>query len=81
MKKGVSFVRDDACQKAFENIKAYLTKPLFLASPILGKSFLLYVRAMNHSLGALLIQNDDSVEQAIIILAELWLELKVATIQ
>ena len=66
MKKGVSFVWDDACQKAFEDIKAYLTKPLVLASPVAGKPFLLYVRAMDHSLGALLAQkNDEGVEQTI----------------
>ena len=56
MKKGVSFVWDDACQKVFEDIKVYPTKPPFLASPVLGKPFLLYVRVMDHSLGALLAQ-------------------------
>ena len=46
MKKGVSFVWDDTCQKAFKNIKEYLIKPQVLASPVSGKPFLLYVRAM-----------------------------------
>jgi len=65
-KKGVSFVWDDTCQKAFEDIKEYLTKPPVLAAPVSGKSFLLYVRAMDHSLGALLAQmNDKSAEQTI----------------
>ena len=54
MKKGVSFVWDKACQEAFEDIKEYLTKPPVLVAPTLGKSFLLYVKAMDHSLGALL---------------------------
>ena len=41
-------------------------KPPVLASPMSGKPFLLYVRAMNHCLGALLTQkNDEGVEQAI----------------
>jgi len=66
MKKGVSFVWDDACQKAFEDIKEYLTKPPILVGPQAGKSFLLYVRAINHSLGALLAQkNEDGYEQAV----------------
>jgi len=66
IKKGVSFVWDDACQKTFEDIKAYLTKPPVLTSPVAGKPFLLYERAMDHSLGALLAQkNDESAEQAI----------------
>ena len=64
--KGVSFVWDKACQEAFEDIKRYLTKPPVLVVPTSGKSFLLYVKAMDHSLGALLAQkNDDGHEQAI----------------
>jgi len=35
-------------KKDFEDIKEYLTKPPVLASPILEKSFLLYIRATNH---------------------------------
>jgi len=55
MKKGVSFVWDNACQKAFEDTQ----KPLVLGSPITGRPFLLYVRVIDHSLGALLIQKND----------------------
>jgi len=66
MKKGISFVWADACQNAFEDIKTYLTKPPVLVSPVAGKPFLLYIRAMDHSLGALLTQkNDEGAEQAI----------------
>ena len=66
MKKGVSFVWDEACPKAFEDIKEYLTKPPVPVALVLEKSFLLYVRAMNHSLGTLLAQNnDEGYEQAI----------------
>ena len=66
MKKGVSFIWDDACQQAFEEIKQYLTQPPVLAAPVSEKPFLVYVRAMDHSLGALLAQNDDQgQEQAI----------------
>jgi len=66
MKKGVSFVWDQSCQEAYEDIKRYLTKPPVLVAPTLGKSFLLYVKVMDHSLGPLLAQkDDDSHEQAI----------------
>jgi len=66
MKKGLFFVWDDTYQKVFEDIKAYLTKPPVLASPVAGKPFLLYVRAMDYSLGAPLAQkNDEGTEQAI----------------
>ena len=40
MKKGISFVWDDACQNVFENIKTYLIKPPVLVSPVAGKPFL-----------------------------------------
>ena len=71
MKNGVSFVWNDAYQKAFEDIKAYLTKPPIMTSPVLGKPFLLYVRAIDHSLGAILAQkNDEGAEQAIYFLSK-----------
>ena len=50
MKKGVSFVWDDACQQAFEEIKQYLMQPPVLATLLSGKPFLIYVRAINHFL-------------------------------
>ena len=53
MKNDVSFVWDEACQKAFEDIKKCLTKPPVPIALILGRSFLLYMRAMDHSLGTL----------------------------
>jgi len=66
MKNGVDFLWNKACQEAFEDIKEYLTKPPVLVAPTSGKSFLLYVKAMDHSLGALLAQkNDEGHEQAI----------------
>jgi len=71
MKKGVSFIWDDACQQAFEEIKRYLTQPPVLTAPVSGKPFLLYVQAMDHSLGALLAQNNDQGhEQAIYYLSK-----------
>jgi len=54
MKKVVSFVWDEACQKAFEDIKKYLLKPLVLIAPVSRKLFLLYVRIKDYSLGTLL---------------------------
>jgi len=53
-------------KKSFEDIKEYITKPPFLVAPTSEKLFLLYIRAMNHSLGVLLAQkNDEGLEQAI----------------
>ena len=60
MKKGASFVWDQTCQEAYEDIKGYLIKSPVLVAPTSGKPFLLYVKAMDHSLGALLAQKDDN---------------------
>jgi len=39
MKKGVSFVWDNACKNAFEDIKEYLTHPPILGAPVSRKLF------------------------------------------
>ena len=66
MKKGVSFIWDDTCQQAFEEIKRYLMQPPVLTASVSGKPFLIDVWATDHSLGALLAQNNDQEhEQAI----------------
>ena len=59
MKKGVLFVWDNACQEAFEEIKEYLTPLPVLVAPVSEKPFMLYIRVTDHSLGALLAQNND----------------------
>ncbi|ONK60678.1 uncharacterized protein A4U43_C08F21380 [Asparagus officinalis] len=59
MKKGVCFVWDELCQQVFDEIKIYLSNPPVLVAAVLGKPFLINIRAMEHSLGALLAQNDD----------------------
>jgi len=77
MEKGVSFIWDDACQQAFEEIKQYLTQPPVLTSLVSGKPFLIYVRAMDHSFGALLAQNNDQGhEQAIYYLSRTMIGAK-----
>ena len=49
--------------------------PSHSGSSVLGKPFLFYVRAMNHSLGALLAQtNDQNHEQAIYYLSRIMIE-------
>jgi len=53
MKKRVSFIWDSACQQAYEKIKEYLTHLPVLVASVSGTPFLIYVRAMDHSLGAL----------------------------
>ena len=63
MKKGVSFLWDDACEEAFEEIKEYPTHLPIMVTPVSGKPFLLYVPVMDHFLGALLAPNNDKNQE------------------
>ena len=59
MRKDVPFVWDDACQNALSSIKEYLLKPPVLMAPIKGKPLILYIAALERSLGAMLAQNNE----------------------
>ena len=77
MKKKVSFTWNSACQQAFEEIKEYLMHLPVLIAPVLEKPFLIYMRSMYHSLGALLAQNNDQGhEQEICYLSKTMIEAK-----
>ena len=55
MKRGIPFEWDEACK----SIKAYLMKPPVLVAPVLGRLLVLYIAAQEHSVGALLAQEND----------------------
>ncbi|KAG9444492.1 hypothetical protein H6P81_015832 [Aristolochia fimbriata] len=57
--KDTPFEWDESCRNAFNNIKAYLTKPLVLVAPIVGRPLLLYIAAQERSVGTLLAQGDE----------------------
>jgi len=59
IKKGVSFIWDDACQQVLEEIKRYLMHSPVLTTSVSEVPFLIYVRAIDHYLRALLAQNND----------------------
>ncbi|PKU79365.1 putative mitochondrial protein [Dendrobium catenatum] len=65
-KNDAKFIWDEKCQSALENIKQYLTNPLVLAAPILGRPLIFYTAALDESLGALLAQvNDEGKENTL----------------
>ncbi|XP_008229457.1 PREDICTED: uncharacterized protein LOC103328826 [Prunus mume] len=66
MKKDVPFVWDEAYHNAFESIKKYLSSSPLLGAPIPGKPLILYIAAQERSIGALLMQENEShKEQAL----------------
>jgi RNase H-like domain found in reverse transcriptase len=71
-KKDIPFKWDGECQRAFEEIKAYLLNPPVLAAPIPGKELILYTTALDGSLGALLAQeNQDGNQNALYYLSRI----------
>ncbi|KAG9454299.1 hypothetical protein H6P81_007203 [Aristolochia fimbriata] len=66
LKKDTPFEWDESCRNAFNNIKAYLTKPSVLVAPIVDRPLLLYIAAQEKSVGALLAQcNEDNKERSL----------------
>ncbi|XP_050125410.1 uncharacterized protein LOC126602551 [Malus sylvestris] len=63
MKKDVPFMWDDACQNTLSSIKEYLLKPPVLMAPIKGKPLILYIVAVERSLGVILAQNNEEGEE------------------
>lgn len=65
MKKDAPFECNEHYQVAFDNDKAYVTTPPPLASPVKRKTLVLYITALEHSLGALLAKNVERMENAL----------------
>ncbi|PIN24824.1 DNA-directed DNA polymerase [Handroanthus impetiginosus] len=59
-KKSVPFEWDKVCSNAFNSIKVYLMKPPALAMLVPGCSLVLHIAAQEHSIGALLAQENDN---------------------
>lgn len=72
MKKGVTFEWNKKCEEAFLGLKEYLAKPPILMAPIPRKKFILYARALDHSMGALVAQkNEQNHEMALYYLSRM----------
>ena len=73
---GREFTWDEKCQKAFDELKAYLMNPPVLSAPMLGKPLLLYVAVTASSIGVVLAQHDEDgkKEKAIYYLSRTFLD-------
>ena len=64
LKKGVKFVWDDKCKKAFQTLKARLTTAPVLATPDSTKPFDVYCDASGTGLGCVLMQDNRVIAYA-----------------
>ena len=66
LKKGVTFHWDKATQRSFEVLKRALTSAPLLRPPNYNKYFLLYLAAVESTIGMVLVQEDDLLEEHVI---------------
>ena len=64
-KKNRRFQWTDACQRAFETLRAALTEAPILAFPDINKPYKLYTDASNYAIGAALVQETEMGERVI----------------
>lgn len=60
MKKRVTFKWDERCEEAFQDQKQLSKKSPILMAPITEGGLIMYTRALDHSVGALLVQKDEN---------------------
>ena len=65
LKKGVTFIWSEECQKSFEQLRNALLSSTVLAYPNFKERFTLYTDASNTGIGAVLSQNVNGVEKTI----------------
>ncbi|XP_024028291.1 uncharacterized protein LOC112093653 [Morus notabilis] len=62
IKKGKDFVWEEKCEKAFNDLKAYLGKPPLLTKPKLSEELYLYLAVSEHVVSAVLIREEEKVQ-------------------
>ena len=66
LKKGVPFYWDEATQRSFEVLRHALTSAPLLRPPNYNKYFLLYLATVELTIGMVLVQEDDLLEENVI---------------
>jgi hypothetical protein len=66
LKKDIPFYWDDAAQCSFEALKHALTTAPLLRPPNYNKDFLLYLAAIESTIGMVLVQEDDFLSEYVI---------------
>ena len=79
LKKEVHFYWDDQAQRSFEALKKALSSTPVLSPPDYSRDFILYLAASDSTIGMVLVQEDDSLqEHAIYYLSRSLVEAKLS---
>ena len=79
LKKEVPFYWDDRAQRSFEALKKALSSAPVLSPPDYSKDFILYLATSEPTIGMVLVQEDDSLqEHAIYYLSRSLVESKIS---
>ena len=60
-----AFEWTDECQKAFEDLKAYLTMAPLLSPSVVGEELYLYLAVIPHAVSSALIREEDKVQRPV----------------
>jgi hypothetical protein len=66
LKKGVPFYWDEVAQRSFDALKKALVSTPLLSPPNYNRDFLLYLEAVESSIGMVLVQEDDELQEHVI---------------
>lgn len=65
LRGGKNLVWTDECEKAFQELKKYMSSPLILSKPMLGENLYIYLVVSDSAVNSLLIRNEDRVQKHI----------------
>ncbi|XP_042466341.1 uncharacterized protein LOC122048891 [Zingiber officinale] len=70
LRRATKFQWDEECDRAFEELKAYLNSLPVLAKPIAGEALKIYLSSTDHAVGSALVRPDDE-EQPVYFLSHI----------
>ncbi|KAL5835928.1 hypothetical protein ACOSQ3_015487 [Xanthoceras sorbifolium] len=65
LKKNTSNIWTSECEKAFQELKCYLTSPPMLSKPQTGETLFLYLAVSPEAVSSVLIRNDEGTQRAV----------------
>ncbi|KAL0457807.1 UNVERIFIED_CONTAM: hypothetical protein Slati_0407900 [Sesamum latifolium] len=65
LRKGNNFEWTEECQRAFEELKAYLVKLPLLVKPSLGDTLYLYISSTSQAVSSVLVREEESTQTPI----------------